>query len=147
MAYRAKPARIAAQVSQSFSFSKDCRLWWEHLPSDDLRFERAGRRGPRPWSPAWPSPAGSARRALFPRFIANLFLGSCHRRRAWRVRVVNEHGCLEIFGRKHLGDVSKVRADLLDAGFVVGVFCGDDDFSPVLELGGSDASLLRGRNP
>ena len=65
----------------------------------------------------------------FRKFAVNLLLESRHCRGARRVRVANEHGCLEISGRKRLGDVSKVRADLLNAGFVVRVFCGDGDFS------------------
>jgi hypothetical protein len=46
---------------------------------------------------------------------------------------VNEHGRLEIPGGKHPGDMSKVNADLFDAGFVVRVFCGDGYFSTVVE--------------
>jgi hypothetical protein len=66
----------------------------------------------------------------FREFVPNLFLEPGHRRGAWRVRVVNEHGCLEISGSKHLGDVSKVRADLLDAGLVVRVFYRDGEDRP-----------------
>src|SRR6266705_2521065 len=66
-------------------------------------------------------------------FVANLLLEPRHRRNAGRVGVVNEHGHLEIPGGKHLGDMSKVCADLLDAGLVVWVFCRDDNFSAVLE--------------
>src|SRR5438477_259283 len=59
----------------------------------------------------------------FREFVANLFLELGHRRGARRVGVVNEHGRLEIPEGKHLGDMSKVDADLLDASLVVRVFC------------------------
>ena len=58
----------------------------------------------------------------FREFVANLFLEPGHRCDTWWIRVVNEHRCVEIPGGKHLGDMSKVGADLLDTGFVVRVF-------------------------
>jgi len=42
-------------------------------------------------------------------------------------------GAFEKFPRKNICDVSKVGADLFEAGLVVRIFCRDRDFSTVLK--------------
>ena len=69
----------------------------------------------------------------FGEFVANLFLDSRHRRCARRIRVVNEHRRVEIPGGKHLGDVSEVSSNLVDAHFIFRVVGADVDFSSVVE--------------
>jgi len=77
-----------------------------------------------------PNPGAAIR---FREFVANLFLASSHSRRARRVGVVNEHRRVEIAGGKHLGDMSEVNSNLIDARFIFRVVGPDVDFSSVVE--------------
>jgi len=85
-----------------------------------------------------PNPRAAIR---FQEFVTNLFLESRHRRRAWRVGVVNEHRRVEIPGGKHLGDMPEVSSNLIDARFIFRVVGPDVDFSSVAE----QSEMMRGR--
>ena len=59
---------------------------------------------------------------FFP-LIPNLIPQLAHRRSAWRIRVVNKHGHIEISRRKQFRDVGQVHANLFAALGIVRIVC------------------------
>jgi len=101
MAYMARPVRIAAQGNHFFERSSGYGGTISRLMIDDLK-EQEGVHGVRRLRTGRDKP-NSCAAFCFHKFVANLFLEPGHRRGAWWVRVVNEHGRFEIPGGNILG--------------------------------------------